>query len=144
MIFYRNMKKSLLVLAAAAMAFACASPEKMAKMADNVKTDCVPPVLEVVNDAIDATVSVTYPKDYFNPNVVVEVTPVIVYEGGEASMKPFKYQGEKVKNNYKVVSSDGQTVREKIHFDYVEGMEKSYLELRAKVIAGNKTISLPS
>ena len=138
------MKKSLLVLAAAAMAFACASPEKMAKMADNVKTDCVPPVLEVVNDAIDATVSVTYPKDYFNPNVVVEVTPVIVYDGGEASMKPFKYQGEKVKNNYKVVSSDGQTVREKIHFDYVEGMEKSYLELRAKVIAGNKTISLPS
>ena len=93
---------------------------------------------------IDATVSVTYPKDYFNPKVIMEVTPVIVYEGGEAAMKPFKYQGEKVKDNYKVVSSNGQKVTEKVHFDYVEGMEKSYLELRGKVIAGKKTVNLPT
>lgn len=116
----------------------------MAKMAENVKVNCVPPVLEVVNGAIDAQVSVTYPKDYFNPNVVVEVTPVIVYEGGEAALTPLKYQGEKVRNNYKTVSSDGQTVRENLHFDYVEGMEKSYLELRGRVLAGSKSIPLPS
>ena len=140
----RNMKKVLLCLSAAMLVVACASPEKMAKMAENVKVDCYPPVLEVVNEGIDAQVSVTYPKDYFNPNVVLEVTPVIVYEGGEAALKPLKYQGEKVKNNYKVVSKDGQKVTEKLHFDYVEGMEKSYLELRGKVLAGAKTITLPS
>ena len=138
------MKKSLFYLAAAALIVACSSPEKMAKMAENVKAESNPSVLEVVAGTIDATVSVTYPKDYFNPNVIVEVTPVIVYEGGEAAMKPFKYQGEKVKDNYKVVSKDGQTVTEKVHFDYVEGMEKSYLELRGKVIAGKKTIALPA
>ena len=108
----RNMKKVLLCLSAAMLVVACASPEKMAKMAENVKVDCYPPVLEVVNEGIDAQVSVTYPKDYFNPNVVLEVTPVIVYEGGEAALKPLKYQGEKVKNNYKVVSKDGQKVTE--------------------------------
>jgi tetratricopeptide (TPR) repeat protein/archaellum component FlaG (FlaF/FlaG flagellin family) len=123
---------------------ACASPEKMAKLAENVKVECQPAVLEVVAGTIDATVNVIYPKDYFNPNVVVEVTPVIVYQGGEAAMKPFKYQGEKVRNNYKVVSKDGQKVSEKIHFDYVEGMEKCYLELRGKVIAGTKSINLPT
>ncbi len=137
------MKKIFVYLSAAVLAIACASPEKMAQMAENVKVDCIPPVLEVVNGTIDAQVAVTYPKDYFNPNVVVEVTPVIVYEGGEAAMKPFKYQGEKVKNNYKVVSKDGQKVTEKVHFDYVEGMEKSYLELRGKVIAGKKSVNLP-
>ncbi len=136
--------KFVAVAGLAVAAAACASPEKMAKMAENVKVECVPSVLEVVNETIDATVSVTYPKDYFNPKVIVEVTPVIVYEGGEAAMKPFKYQGEKVKDNYKVVSSDGQKVTEKVHFDYVEGMEKSYLELRAKVIAGKKSIALPT
>ena len=138
------MKKISVFLAAAAILASCASPEKMAKMAENVTVECTPQVLEVVNGAIDATVSVTYPKDYFNSKVILEVTPVIVYEGGEAAMKPFKYQGENVKDNYKVVSSDGQKVTEKVHFDYVEGMEKSYLELRGKVIAGKKSIDLPS
>ena len=141
------MKKSLKFLAGAALlaaAVACSSPEKMAKLAENVSVKSEPAVLEVVAGNIDATVSVTYPKDYFNPKVVVEVTPVIVYNGGEAAMKPFMYQGEKVKNNYKVVSSAGQTVSEKIHFEYVEGMEKSYLELRARVVAGKKSIALPT
>ncbi|MBP5333180.1 MAG: hypothetical protein J6Y66_03325, partial [Bacteroidales bacterium] len=138
------MKKISVFLAVAALAAACASPEKMAKMAENVTVECTPEILEVVNGNIDATVSVTYPKDYFNSKVILEVTPVIVYEGGEAAMKPFKYQGEDVKDNFKVVSSDGQKVTEKVHFEYVEGMEKSYLELRGKVYAGKKVIDLPS
>ena len=138
------MKRFLIFFAAAALTVACASPEKMAKMAENVQVTCEPAVLEVINGNIDPVVSVTYPKDYFNPNVVMEVIPVIVYEGGEAAMSPLKYQGEKVKDNYKVVSSAGQKVTEKLHFDYVEGMEKSYLELRARVIAGKKSINLPT
>ncbi len=140
---YVNMKKSLVFLAAAAFAVACASPEKMAKMAQNVQVSCQPAVLEVVGGSIDPVVTVTYPKDYFNPNVVLEVTPVIVYDGGEAALKPIKYQGENVKNNYKVVPSDGRKVTERLHFDYVEGMEKSHLELRGKVLAGKKAINLP-
>ena len=138
------MKKILFFFAAATLAVACASPEKMAKMASNVQVTCEPSVLEVVNGTIDPVVTVTYPKDYFNPKVILEVTPVIVYEGGEAAMKPFKYQGEKVKDNYKVVSSEGQKVTERIHFDYVEGMEKSHLELRSRVLAGKKSINLPT
>lgn len=140
---YINMKRTLVFLAAAALAVACASPEKMAKMAQNVQVSCQPEVLEVIGGSLDPVVTVTYPKDYFNPNVVLEVTPVIVYDGGEAAMKPIKYQGEKVKNNYKVVSSEGQKVTERLHFDYVEGMEKSHLELRGKVLAGKKAINLP-
>ena len=140
------MKRTLKLLAAVAMiaaAASCASIEKMAKMAENVKVTCDPGVLEAVDGSIDATVAVSYPADYFNPKAILEVTPVIVYEGGEAAMKPIVYQGEKVKDNYKVVSSAGQTVTERLHFDYVEGMEKSRLELRGVARKGDKFVNLP-
>ena len=45
---------------------------------------------------------------------------------------------------YKVVAAAGQKVTERLHFDYVEGMEKSHLELRAQVVAGKKTVNLPT
>ena len=80
------MKKSFRILAAvAALAstLTCASVEKMAQMAENIQIKCTPEVLEAVGGSVDATVSVTYPKDYFNPQAILEVTPVIVYEGGK-------------------------------------------------------------
>ena len=124
-------------------AVGCASPEKMAEMAESVTVTCDPSPLEVVAGKIDATVSVTYPADYFHKKAILEVTPVIVFDGGEAAMTPFMYQGEKVKDNYTVVSSDGQTVTEKVHFDYVEGMEACHLELRGVVIYKARTWDLP-
>lgn len=140
------MKKSFKLLAAALIGLAavsCSSAEKMAELADNVKVTCNPEVLEVVAGNIDATLTVTYPDGYFNPKAILEVTPVLVYEGGEAAMAPFKYQGEKVKDNYKVVSSDGGTVTEKVHFTYVPGMEKAYLELRGVASIKSKRVNLP-
>ena len=107
------MKKSIKSMAAAIFGFAaiaCSSPEKMAEMAENVTVQCAPAVLEVVAGEINASVSVTYPEDYFHPQAILEVTPVIVYEGGEAKMEPFMFQGEKVKDNYQVVPSAGSTV----------------------------------
>ena len=141
------MKKSIKFLAAAILglaAVACSSPKKMAEMAENVTVKCEPAVLEVVAGEIDATVSVTYPADYFHPKALLEVTPVIVYEGGEAKMQPFMFQGEKVKDNYQVVPSEGATVTKKVHFDYVPGMEKCYLELRGTVLYKANSTDLPS
>ena len=141
------MKKSFKFLSAAILglaAVACSSPQKMAEMAENVSVQCDPAVLEVVAGKINATVTVTYPADYFHPKAILEVTPVIVYEGGEAKMEPFMYQGAKVVDNYKVISSDGSTVSENVSFDYVPGMEKCYLELRGAVKYKNKTAELPA
>lgn len=136
--------KVLAAAAAIAIAASCGSMEQMAKQAESLVITCDPAVLEVIGGSIDATVSVTYPEGYFLPKAILEVTPVLVYDGGEAKMEePFMYQGEKVKDNYKVVSSKGQTVTEKVHFDYVEGMENSYLELRGVVKAKKKDIALP-
>ena len=125
-------------------AAACSSPEKMAEMAKGVQVSCDKDVLEVVAGKIDADVTVTYPAKYFHPKAILEVTPVIVYEGGEAKMEPYIFQGENVKDNYQTVPSKGATVTKKVSFDYAPGMEKSYLELRSTVKYKTKATALPS
>ena len=140
------MRKGIKFLSVAVLGFAaaCSSPEKMAEMAENVLVKTEPAVLEVVAGNIDAAVTVTYPEDYFHKKAILEVTPVIVYEGGEVAMEPFVFQGESVKDNYEVVPSAGATVTKKVHFHYVLGMEKSYLELRGVVKHKNKSIDMPT
>ena len=141
------MRKISNFLSAAILGFAaiaCSSPEKMAEMAENVTVSCDPAVLEVKAGEINATVTVTYPEDYFHPKAILEVTPVVVYEGGEAKMPAFVFQGEKVKDNYQVVPSAGATVTKNVKFEYAPGMEKSYLELRGVVKYKSKAIDMPT
>ena len=141
------MNKGIKFLTAAVLglaAVACSSPKKMAEQAENVVVKSDPAVLEVVAGKINADVTVTYPEKYFHPKAILEVTPVIVYEGGEAKMEPYIFQGEKVKDNYEVVSADGATVTKPVSFEYAPGMEKCYLELRGVVKFGDKTTELPT
>ena len=141
------MKTGIKFLSAAILglaAVACGSPEKMADMAENVTVKCEPAVLEVIGGEINAEVAVTYPADYFHPKAILEVTPVIVYEGGEAKMEPFMFQGEKVQDNYQAVPVDGATITKKVNFQYVPGMEKCYLELRGTVKYKNKATDMPT
>lgn len=141
------MKKTIKSLSAVILAFAaaaCSSPEKMTEMAQDLTVGCEPAVLEVVGGKIDADVTVTYPADYFHPKAILEVTPVIVYEGGEVKMEPFMFQGEKVKDNYQVIPAGGSTITKKVSFDYAPGMEKCYLELRGTVKYNTASTTLPS
>ena len=141
------MKKTIKFMAAAIFGFAaiaCSSPEKMAEMAENVIVKCEPAVLEVVAGEINASVTVTYPADYFHPKATLEVTPVIVFEGGEVAMEPFMFQGEKVEDNYQVVPSEGSTITKAVKFAYTPGMEKCYLELRGVASHKKDKIDLPT
>ena len=147
LILFIAMKKTIKLMAAAILgiaAISCSSPEKMAEMAENVIVKCEPAVLEVIGGEIDATVSVTYPEDYFHPKAILEVTPVIVYEGGEQKMEPFMFQGEKVEDNYQVVPSAGATITKDLHFTSVPGMEKCHLELRGVASHKKDKIDLPT
>ena len=146
-LIFKIMNKGIKILTAAVVglaAVACSSPKKMAEQAENVVVKSDPAVLEVVAGKINADVTVTYPEKYFHPKAVLEVTPVIVYEGGEAKMEPYYFQGEKVKDNYEVVSADGATVTKPVSFEYAPGMEKCYLELRGVVKFGDKSTELPT
>ena len=122
----------------------CDSPAKMAEAANQIKIECTPEVLEVIAGQIDATVSVTFPEEYFLPKAILEVTPVLLCIGGEAVGTPFMYQGEKITDNYKTVTKDGATITERVHFDYVPGMEKSELVGRAKVYYKGQEYEYPA
>ncbi len=112
------------------------------QMAKDVTISCTPEILEIKAGKIPATVTVTCPKGYFHPKAVMDVSPVLVYEGGEQAGRLLQYQGDKVKDNYKPVSSKGQTITERLEFKYVPGCEKARLELRAKVYWDGKEYPL--
>ncbi len=130
----------LMIAAAGALLFSCGSPKKMAESAELVSVSCNPTVLEVVAGQIKADVAVTFPADFFHPKAIVEVLPVLVYEGGEVALDPVMLQGEDITENYETVAEAGGEVKKTFVFDYVEGMEASQLELRMTVINKDKRI----
>ncbi len=138
------MKKTLLSLVAVVAALfvftSCSSPEKMKTNASQVATQCVPQVLEIKNNAIEARWTATFPAGYFHKKAILKLQPVLVYQGGEVAGPVKMLQGEKVTNNYEVVTAMGGAVSQNVKFDYKPGMEKSRLELRATLIHKEKEI----
>lgn len=126
--------RNILALGVAAFALvSCNNAAKMAELAEQVKISCNPEVLQVVAGNIDADVTVDFPADYFLPKARLTVVPVLKYMGGEVEGAPFEYQGQKVTENYKMVSKDGASIREHVNFKYVPGMEKSVLDRKSVV-----------
>ena len=142
------MKRIFKIFALCGLVVAAASCSKsraeQMKLAENVTVSCTPEVLALVGDKIPAEITVTYPAKYFHPKATLEVTPVLVYEGGEQAAQTFTYQGEKVKDNYTVVAYGGGTVKESVSFKYAKGVEKSYLELRSVAYYNGKPIEIPA
>lgn len=111
----------------------CSNPSKMAKNPQLVIVENSPKVLEVVADEIVATYSMNFPAGYFHPRAILEVIPVLVYQGGEVAAPTFKLQGERITDNYQVIYNAGGKASQTIKFAYKPGMEKSHLELRVAV-----------
>ncbi len=123
-------KLSFTLLMAALMFTGCNCFKKMAKDLDSVEVKCTPEVLVLNNGKVAASVAVSFPDGYFDEDAVVKITPVLLYDGGEAAATPYYYQGTKVEDNYKVVTT-GAT--EDIEFAYTSEMRKSTLQLRVEV-----------
>ena len=140
----KNLKTIVLVALASFALVSCNQGQKMIDALDQVQINCNPEVLECVAGNIDATVSVTFPEKYFLPKAILEVTPVILYVGGEVAGEPFVYQGEKITDNFKTVSQEGATIQEKVHFTFVPGMEKAELVGRVKVTYGANEYVYPA
>ncbi len=142
----KNIFKIFLLFAAVVVAASCGkSRAEQMKLAENVQITCTPEVLALVGDQIPVELTVTYPDGYFHPKAILEVTPVLVYGGGEEQKGPtYIYQGEKVLDNFMVVPKTGDTVREKFAFNYAEGVEQAYLELRGVARYKDKEIAIPA
>ncbi len=104
-----------------------------------------PAVLEAVGGKVPVTINGKFPEKYFNKNAVVEVTPIIKWNGGEAKGKTAVFQGEKVEGNNQAISYKfGGNYTMNAEFDYVPEMANSglYLEFTAK--KGKKKLTIPA
>ena len=107
----KKLFQKVLALAMIAMIVpSCGNPAKMAEKADQLSATCTPEVLEVVAGKINTQISVVFPAEFFHPKAIVEVQPVIVYNGGEAMGELVMLQGEDVTENYITVPEAGSTV----------------------------------
>lgn len=142
------MKKNLFKILAVAILgmsmVSCSNPSKMAKDAQLVSVESNPKVLEVVADEITATYTMSFPEKYFHPRAILEVIPVLVYQGGEVAAPAFKLQGEKVTDNFQTIYLAGGKASNTVKFAYKPGMEKSHLELRVAVWNKLKKYDFPA
>lgn len=137
------MKKLYLPLLMALIVVGLSSCKKMGPLSPDYFT-VTPQVLEAVGGKVPATINGKFPEKYFNKKAVVEVTPVLRWNGGEVKGQPAVFQGEKVQGNDQTISYKvGGNYTMKVSFDYVPEMAKSelYLQFNAKV--GNKTVKIP-
>jgi Flp pilus assembly protein TadD len=134
------MKKSILLVSVFAMAMliGCGTVVQPEQVTVN------PSPLVVVGDQVDASITGTFPVKKFSKKAVLTITPVLVYEGGEAVGTPVTYVGEKAKENGTTVSyKEGGKFSLKASFDYVPAMASSKLVLRFKAANGKKVVEIP-
>ena len=137
-------KKLYLPLLVALVAVLTSCSSKMGELSSDYFT-VTPQVLEAVGGKVPATINGKFPEKYFKKKAVVEVTPVLRWEGGKAKSQPAVFQGEKVEGNDQTISyKAGGSYTMKTSFDYVPEMAKSelYLEFKAKV--GKKEVTIPA
>ena len=138
------MKKFYLpiVMMMLAMLTSCAS--KMGELSPEYFT-VTPQVLEAVGGKVPATINGKFPEKYFNKKAIVEVTPVLRWQGGEAKGQTATFQGEKVEANYQTINYKmGGNYTLRTSFDYRPEMVKSELYLDFQVRVGSKVFSIPS
>ncbi len=136
-------KLYLPLLMVLAIAFSSCS-KKMGEISSDYFTTS-PQVLEAIGGQVPVTINGKFPEKYFKKKAVVEVTPVLKWNGGQAVGQSTTFQGEKVEGNDQSINYKmGGNFTMKTSFDYVPAMDKSelYLEFKAKV--GNKRVSIPA
>ncbi|MGL5960090.1 MAG: tetratricopeptide repeat protein [Bacteroidales bacterium] len=139
------MRKSFYLLTVLlGLLLACASPEKMKEQADQIKAKCTPAVLEAKAGVVRAKIDVSFPEKFFHPNAILEVQPVLKYEGKEELLPIKMLQGEKVKENHTVITQRGGGYSQDVSFNYTDKMRSATLELRVTLIVKGQRFPYPS
>lgn len=138
------MKKLYFSIMAVAVLALCSCSNKMNQLASDYFT-VSPQVLEAVNGEVPVTIHGTFPAKFFAKKAVLDVTPVLKYNGGEAVGETYSFQGEKVEGNAQTIPfKAGANVTLKSVFDYIPAMAKSELYLQPTVKVGKKVKELPA
>ena len=126
------------------MLLALSSCGKMGELSSDYFTTN-PEILEAIAGKVPVTINGKFPEKYMKKNAIVEVTPVIRWNGGESKGQPAIFQGEKIEGNGQTISYKvGGNYTMKASFNYVPEMANSELYLDFKITRGKKTYTIPS
>ncbi len=140
-----NLKAILTLTVATLLLSGCASLKKMQKNADLVKWNVTPEVLEANAGEVEVSVEAQIPAEYFLDFAEMTVTPVLKYDGGEASFPALKLQGEEVVANNKVVSYDNGgsfSVKGSVPYEAAMRMSELVLDIQLAKAGTDKTATI--
>ena len=116
---------------------------KMVKKYPTVQYKVVPEVLEVHGGKIPVTVNGTFPTKYFHKKATVNFTPVLKYEGGETTLKPYTLIGEAVEGEgQKIGYATGGSFTYTDTVPYKAAMKKCELIVNVGAALGKKSADL--
>lgn len=93
----------------------------------------VPDPLELKGDSVTVTINAEYPKKTIPKKSTAEVTPVLVYKGGQKDYKTQNFRGEKMEGAQgQVINWAGGSFKYNSTIAYVDGMQESELHAKGK------------
>lgn len=136
----KGLKFAIIALAAVVLA-SCGGVEKMKELPAGFTFKVTPNPMEVHGNKVKATIEGAIPAKYFNKKATVEITPVIVYKGGELPLPVKTLQGEDVQANNQVINYEaGGTWKHDVEFDYIDAMFRCEVELRFVITYKDKKV----
>lgn len=143
-----NFYNLLTVFVAVILLAGCNGLKVMKEQANDISYEVRPNPLEMhPNDAGEEIVNINidgiFPKEYFDKNAIVVLTPVLKYSDGEKELKSVTLQGEKVKDNNAVIKYEsGGDFEYRTSLEFEDAMRITELELRAKATVKSKSADL--
>jgi len=133
---------TFIAIAVAIFLAGCAGLGSMEKAIDTVGLSVEPETLILRGGEVEVTITGNFPAKYFGKKVILEATPVLVWEGGEAAFDMKGFQGEEAAGNYTVVSYEvGKSFTYNASIPYESTMEDaSHLELRIRGKKGDSVV----
>jgi tetratricopeptide (TPR) repeat protein len=134
----KKIRSYFILFLAATVMVSCSGLNKMKKNSNLVKYEVTPKVLETHGGQVEVTVKGSYPAKYFDKKTVLEITPVLVYEGGETAFDKVTKQGESVQQNNQAISNaSGGNFTYTSKVPYKDAMKMSQLVVRVKATRGS-------
>ncbi len=120
----------------------CGGLGKMDKAIEELNLSMDPEPLILQGNEVALSLSGTFPEKYFAKKAIIEATPVLVWDGGEAAFETQGFQGEDAAGNYMVVPfKSAKSFDYSASVPYQEGMEDgARLELRISGTMGSKSM----
>jgi Flp pilus assembly protein TadD len=133
------------MFATAFVAGGCNGLKKMAKNANLIQRSITPSPLEMHAGKVPVSITVNFPPKYFDKKAYIVCMPSLKSDNGSAEikMKPKSIQGEKVKDNNKVIPyKAGGSYTYSDTIDYSDPYRRSDLVLNMKATKGSETVDI--